>query len=251
MSTTSLPRIPIDIAQGDEAKLQVIIAFNQAMDELDYLLGGFLDSKNAREFGGWLVGQTELQSKDKKVGMSTNKNGADPVRFWAGDFITGSPNFKVTAAGILTAVGALLMSALGYPRVEINSASKLIAAYQSATQFIQILADMAGQPEIYFQNGSSVSGSIATTPSAINFSTPAGKGDISISSGQALNLFAQALINVSSWSQLYSTSAGKTLQTELNAKANGSGLNGTVYVATTPGGPANTAITFSNGVRIS
>lgn len=105
--------------------------------------------------------------------------------------------FTADVNGLVTMVGALIQSATGYPRVEINSTNKLLAAYQSATQFVQLLADIGGQPELYLQNGSAVNGSLGTTPSAISLSTPAGKGDISISSGQALNLFSQGAINLS------------------------------------------------------
>lgn len=58
MPATSLPRIPLEADMQ-----QVIIALNQALEELDWLFGGALDSKNAREFGGWQVSQTKLETK--------------------------------------------------------------------------------------------------------------------------------------------------------------------------------------------
>lgn len=94
MGIPNLPEIPPNPSTQQLA--QIVGALTQ---ELTYLLSGFLSSDNAREFGGYIVGKTELQSKDKKVGISSNKNGADPIRFWAGDTIAGSPPFYVTESG--------------------------------------------------------------------------------------------------------------------------------------------------------
>lgn len=82
---------------------QVIEAVADLQDNLNFLLNGFLSSDNAREFGGWRIGKTELQSSDKKVGMSTSAVGVDPIRFWAGDVVTGSPSFSVSQSGKMKA----------------------------------------------------------------------------------------------------------------------------------------------------
>lgn len=98
MGTTSLPSIPLT------ADLQkAIISVNAALEELDFLLNGHIDSKNTREIGGWRVGLQSLESKDKDVGMSTADTEGDDIRFWAGDSITGAPPFSVTKSGKLYA----------------------------------------------------------------------------------------------------------------------------------------------------
>lgn len=98
MTLPNLPDVPHNPTL--EQLTQIVAEMSQ---QLTYLLSGFLSSDNAKQFGGWQVGQTELQSKDKTVGMSTNKTGVDPIRFFAGDLITGSPAFKVTESGKLYA----------------------------------------------------------------------------------------------------------------------------------------------------
>lgn len=98
MGTTSLPRIPHNADQQT-----LINSLNFILEELDHLLNGNVDSKNAREIGGWRVGPKQMESKDKDVGMSTDDTGEDPVRFWAGDVVTGTPAFYVTRSGKLFA----------------------------------------------------------------------------------------------------------------------------------------------------
>lgn len=78
-------------------ELRGIVA--RLIKEVQFLMDGNLSSTNAREFGGWRIGMLELMSKDKKVGMSTDEQGLDPIRFWAGDVITGQPVFYVTKSG--------------------------------------------------------------------------------------------------------------------------------------------------------
>lgn len=139
MTLPNLPEVPPNPTTQQLA--QVVGALVQ---ELSYLLSGFLSSNNAREFGGWQIGTTELQSKTKTVGMSTEVTGADDIRFWAGDLKTGSPNFKVTESGIMSTVSGNFSSAAGYPRVEINSTTNLIAAFTDADSYISIVPDYSG-----------------------------------------------------------------------------------------------------------
>jgi hypothetical protein len=262
MPATSLPRIPMpsfgegtDLEAIKQQIINTIITINQALDELDWLLGGAIDSKNAKEFGGWIVGLTELQSKDKKVGMSTNKNGTDPVRFWAGDVINGNPNFKVTAAGILTAVAATLLSAAGYPRVEINSQNNLIKASTDATHYLAISPFLVnGAPTITFQDPNThadmylagdANETFVINNSAGNTQVGAQNGDLSLVCG------SNKSVKVNQWSQVKNTTTGRTLQQDLDAKANGSGVGGLFYVATSPGGSPTTALQFVNGVLTS
>lgn len=114
-----IPNIPEVPPNPTTEQLAQIVA--QGFQEIFYQLSGFLNSQNAKEFGGWLVGSTELQSRDKRVGMSTEKTGIDDIRFWAGDLKDGSPKFKVTESGIASMVSAILSSVAAGERVVIDS----------------------------------------------------------------------------------------------------------------------------------
>lgn len=70
-------------------------------------INGYVNSKNIFEVGGWRVSNDELKSSDGDVGMATTDTAADDIRFWAGDAKTGTPKFKVTKAGILSATDGI------------------------------------------------------------------------------------------------------------------------------------------------
>ncbi|KRE33296.1 hypothetical protein [Paenibacillus sp. Soil724D2] len=212
MTIPNLPEIPPNPSTQQLA--QVVGALVQ---ELSYLLSGFLSSDNAREFGGWIVGKTELQSKDKKVGMSTEKTVADDIRFWAGDFKTGAPNFAVTEAGKVT-----LKSETGYPRIEFNSANNLFAAYADADTYISLLPNYSGSvPTLVLVDAN-------TTKAFLNRAAVGGT-TLGTFDGEPLNL-----------------------QSSGSFKVDGnSGVSGTFYVSATPGGPTNQAVTFYKGIRTS
>jgi hypothetical protein len=141
MGIPTLPEVPM---KPTTEQLAQIVA--EGFQQLGYLMSGFLSSDNAREFGGWQIGKTEMQSKDKTVGMSTNKDGLDPIRFWAGDAIDGDPNFKVTNEGILTAVAAIIMSAAGYPRITLNQNSNLLQAFSDADNHVDMTPNAGSSP---------------------------------------------------------------------------------------------------------
>lgn len=73
---------------------------------LDFLLQGGLDSKNAREFGGYQVGPDYFRSKNGQVGLSSANTPGDDIRLWAGDSITGVPPFRVYESGKMVASNA-------------------------------------------------------------------------------------------------------------------------------------------------
>jgi hypothetical protein len=107
-----------------------------------------LDNKNITNVAGFLADETEFKSKNGLVGLSSDGTGPTSIRFWSGDVKTGSPNFKVTEAGILTAIAALFQSATGYPRVELNSANNLIAAYADPDTYISFLPSYTSVPTL-------------------------------------------------------------------------------------------------------
>ncbi|MEC0231183.1 hypothetical protein [Paenibacillus alba] len=141
-----MPTVDFGRMDGDATFEDLLEAFAKVQKMLDYLMQGGLDSKNAREFGGWLVGLTELQARDKTVGMSTESTPADDIRFWAGDLKKGAPNFKVTESGILTAVAAVIMSAAGYPKVTLNQNSNLLQAFSDALNHVDFTPNAGTAP---------------------------------------------------------------------------------------------------------
>jgi len=142
MGTTSFPETPLN------ADLQkVIINLNMIAEELDQVFSN-IDTKNIREIAGWLASRYKLQSKDGDVGFNSQDTAADDIRIWAGDAMKGSPNFKVTKAGILTAVAAIFMSATGFPKVSMNLNSNLIQAFSDANNHVDFSPQIGGAPGI-------------------------------------------------------------------------------------------------------
>jgi hypothetical protein len=240
---------------GDPTTQQIQDFIVKLIRDINFLFAN-LDNHNIVNVAGFLASATEFMSKNGHVGLSSD--GVDPtsIRFWSGDVKTGSPNFKVTEAGILTAISALFQSAAGYPRVEMNSISSLFGAYQSPTVYVKMdPAAITGTPGFSFQNGVGDNGSIYLTLTDFYMLTVGGAANLQISSGKDLHLGANTpggyKTYVDSWDTLIHSLTSHSLQQDLNAKANGSGISGTVYVSSTSGGPATTPITFSNGIRTS
>lgn len=208
----------------------------RCLKEVEWLANGNMDSRNIRNIAGYNVGPTDLKHSSGIVGMS-GANPTDPnaIRFWSGNANPVIAPFRVNQAGVMTAVGGQFQSAAGYPRVEINSSTNLIAAYQNATNAISIVPNYSsGTPAETFVAGGSVVGYIQDLSPDIAFVTLTGQRGIQISSGITLTLAAASLINMSC----------STLRIN-----NNNGVSGTVYVSTTSGGAATTAITFTNGIR--
>lgn len=200
------------------------------------IINGRIDSRNTREIGGWLVDLTELQSKDKDVGMSTLDTGADDVRFWAGGTDMNTAPWRVYESGKGVATGWTVQSTDGtYPYVVIDPVGDLIGAYMSANQYIRILPFWGGtsSPMIEIKDGlvggttevftNPISGKLQINNS-IGVVFGVGAGEIS------LNAFTT---RVPDWDTFYSTADGENLQQALDAKQNAiSGFTGPIVVGT-------------------
>lgn len=137
---------------NDEPTLDDVVDYIERMrKELQWAMDKNLDTKNAREFSGWLIRPDQIVSKDGDVGLSTADIGDDPIRIFAGPDGLGGYNFMVPQSGFITAVGALIRSvASGYPRLELNGPDSLFAAYKSETELISILPSYTGSPTLRF-----------------------------------------------------------------------------------------------------
>jgi hypothetical protein len=157
MGTTSFPETPLN------ADLQkVIINLNTIAEELDQVFSN-IDTKNIREIAGWLASRYKLQSKDGDVGFNTQDTAVDDIRIWAGDAMNGAPKFKVTKAGIMTAVAALILSAAGYPRIELNSTDTLLSAFADIDDYLSISPTSGGAPSIGWTAAGDTSGYIGSS----------------------------------------------------------------------------------------
>lgn len=124
--------------------------FASVLKDLDYILNGYIDSKNVREIAGFAVSLTELLHKSGLVGMSAaDPTNPDAVRFWAGDEDKENAPFRVLQKGLMIAVGALLMSASGFPRVEMNN-ENLIKAMADEDNYLSINPTIGGSPALAF-----------------------------------------------------------------------------------------------------
>lgn len=70
------------------------------------ITGGITATSGA--IGGWTINATSFTSADGTVGLSSAVTGGDDIRFWAGDVVPASAEFKVTEAGALTATDATI-----------------------------------------------------------------------------------------------------------------------------------------------
>jgi hypothetical protein len=224
-----MPIVDFGRIDSDASQEDILNAIAKIQKGIDYLMQGGLDSKNAREFGGWLVGNTELQSRDKTVGMSTESTGADDIRFWAGDLKEGAPRFKVTEAGIASLVSALFQSAAGYPRVEINSANNLIGAFADPDTYISFLPSFNSVPTLVLVDA-------GTTKAFLNRGSAAAGTSLGTFDSEPMNLQASGPLN---------------LQPGGNLQINGTnGYSGSIsYVKNVvSGAPSFGSITVSKGI---
>ncbi|GAB7057338.1 hypothetical protein JCM16163A_40870 [Paenibacillus sp. YK5] len=126
--------------------------------------------------------------------------------------------FVADTAGFITLVGALFRTvATGYPNIEINSLTNLFKAEASANNYISIIPDSAGVPALQFHaNGKDAL--IDLDNIALKIRTPIGDNlGIQFSCEADIYITTLARIIFPSWSKIYSTGNGKTLQQELDS----------------------------------
>lgn len=159
--------------------------------------------------------------------------------------------FKADINGAVTMTSATIQSATGFPKVVMDPSGSLFAAYSSSDDVLTISPfGPVSTPSMRLYNSDSSTvprGSIYINEiSGTTYFTFFGQEAVQLTSPDT---WVNGPLRVNAYADF---SDGTTdLQAELDAKANGSGISGTVYVASTSGGPTTTAITFTNGVRTS
>lgn len=194
----------------DADKDRLIIILNQLIEELDWLLGGFVDSKNVREIGGWLVSKDRLESKDKDVGMSTEDTGTDDIRFFAGPngevwfyYVTKTGKLYATDAFISgriegsTVIGSEIKTSEDtYPRVELSSLNNLIAAYQDAGDAVKLLPTYSsGPPSIVWELAGAVIAALQPSAQSLGITT-SGTTNLSLQSAKDINLSSNGVLKM-------------------------------------------------------
>jgi hypothetical protein len=169
MPVVSFPSVSSGLSTEELADLVA-----RMIKEVEWLANGNMDSANIRNIAGYNVGPNDLKHSSGLVGMS-GANPTDPnaIRFWSGSADPTTAPFRVTQAGIMTAVGGQFQSAAGYPRVELNSANNLIAAYVDPDTYVAFLPSYntvpalvlvdAGTTKAFLNRGSAASGTTLGT----------------------------------------------------------------------------------------
>lgn len=139
-----------------------------------------------------------------------------------------------------------------YPRAEMNSEGDLLRVAVDDENAIEFIADYNNNPVIVFRYNDVITARISIFEGALNIKSllfsnlnigSAGDIILTVAPGKA--------VKVDDWDKIYNFQSSKTLQSELNAKADRSSVTKTVYVSSVAGGPATTPLIISNGVVVS
>lgn len=211
MGLLNLPRIPRGANAEEAANI-----YNMAIEELEYRLSGFLQSNNIQEVGGWLVGLLQLISKDGDVGMSTDDNGIDPVRLFAGGTNKETAPWRVTQSGKMHATGATIESSDGYPKYRIDPETGVFGVYYDEFNYIEISPSYEGTPTIYATVDGNVVYQISASTSGVVIGTGGKKLTLSTSAEGDIEIIPETGFNVivPGWSNLLGID-GVSLASEL------------------------------------
>lgn len=256
----------------------VVDALAKLQKQLEYMMDGNLGSKNIREVGDYLVGANDFVSRSGTVGISSLVTGGDDLRFWAGSATRASAPFRVYESGDVhvanllcsggTVTGATIQNqaaagnrvwmdseglhandSAGIERIECTNTT---VKGGKAWYFYGTVGPTGDKSLITYDtetvDGASRTGIYIVGPDAqyLLFDTSNGvriqNGPQSTNEGfRALPLSRPEIQDGGGW-------AGIAKKSEVDVKANGSGVNGTFYVASTSGGSPTTQVTVSNGV---
>lgn len=166
--------------------------------------------------------------------------------------------FKADLTGQVTMTGALIQTTPGsYPRIELNSSTNAIGVFFNATNELSIHAGWFGSPVLRYENEV---GSASIVLSGDNFiiDTLINSANILIGAGKNLDLSAGPgfFVGVPSWSTFRNNTTLRTLQQELDSKANAfTGANTGITVAYQVDFATQTVryafLTFNNGILTS
>lgn len=204
---------------GNESVSELADMVAQLQKQVEFLMTGNLSTKNIHEVGKWLADDDRLVSEDGDVGMSSAETGGDDVRFWSGSTDMDIAPWRVSKSGKMHATGATIESSAGYPKIVMDPDGRLFAAYTSEDTYVGITPDYLGNGpgQIAVRGGVTEGGSYTTSAKyhlvAVNGLKLESGEDIEFAPGGSTGVI------FSNWSRIYSSGAGQSLQSALNAKA--------------------------------
>jgi len=205
---------------------------------LDFIINGNLDAHNIRA--------ESVETRNLKAGAVTaEKISVEQLSAISADL------GHITAGLIeaVTIVGSLIQTSLPgiYPRIEFSSTDKLLRAEKDANTFVELDADLSGDPGYRFI--SPLINFIFSMFLDTVFLQTFGNSSIRLSPGADLFLQAGNYVQLESWNKLRNETTGRTLQQDLNSKANVfTGRTGSVLVSAAGGGVIE--LVFNNGICV-
>lgn len=110
---------------------QLIDKVAELQKQMEFQLGGKLDTSNISEIGGWIVDAAALKSDDGDVGFSTEDTTGDDIRIWAGNVNPAAAPFRVYESGLVIADSLTLV---GTGEVVIGPTTKFEPGYDPTTK---------------------------------------------------------------------------------------------------------------------
>ncbi|MGO4268248.1 hypothetical protein AB4Z22_00125 [Paenibacillus sp. TAF58] len=170
MSLISFPGLN---SEGDIK--QLIDRLEAFAKDFNFTMSGNLSSENAREFGGWRIGKTDMRSKDGDVGMSTADTAADDIRFWAGDGLTATPPWLVRKSGKMVATsGGIGGWEIGTDSLKDTSGKVGLSSTVTAGDDVRFFAGSTNintAPYRVYESGAVSASNIAITGGSISVAT--------------------------------------------------------------------------------
>lgn len=167
-------------------------AFARLQKEVDYLLNGGLDTLNVKELSADVINAGVLNAA--LVTIRAALTGAAYILINAAEGLIindGTKNtFHADISGLVTMIGALIQSAAGYPKIELNSASNLFAAYLTAGDAIKLTPTYSsGPPAILFDIASATRAAISLIAGSFAITT-SGANNLNLQSAQDASLIS-------------------------------------------------------------
>ncbi|UKS25021.1 hypothetical protein LOZ80_25935 [Paenibacillus sp. HWE-109] len=194
MSGINLPTIPADISFEDFVNLVA-----RVLKELQWFTEGNIDNINVRNLKAEKINTGTLNANLVKISAANGSKSftLDTNGIVANNGTADTLKFDL-ATGLLTIVSALIQSATGFPKVEINNSTNLLGIYQTISESIRVdPAGTSGNPVLSFFSGGQRKGFMQYLSPDILLATLVGGASITLSSGATLNLGATNLINMS------------------------------------------------------
>ena len=220
---------------------------NRLTAELQYLMVN-MDSLNVTHLTAETIDTGTLDAN--KVTIRDDLNSGAYIQIDGNGMVINNGSydtFSVDTSGHVDMTSATISSATGYPKIVLDPSGNLFGAYLDANDSIEIEPDYAGSPSLNFIQAGNLRGRVNTLLGNLEIY---GNNGLELN-GDTYGIRLNGNNTFDSFAKIKTISPATDLQTALNAKANGSGISGTVYVASSSGGPVTTPITFSNGVRTS